>query len=66
MTKAYHQEMNSFAPILQKLQMRKIPKVFLIYIQSKTSEIVIDKVKFNIIRKLDETIIGFKNPTWTR
>ncbi len=64
-TKAYHQEMNSFAPILQKLQMRKIPKVFLMYIQTKTNEVIIDEIKLNSIRKLDETIIGFKNPTWT-
>ena len=30
-TKAYHQEMSSFAPLLQKLQMKKKPRVFLMY-----------------------------------
>jgi len=44
-TKAYHQEMNSFAPLLQKLQMKKKPKVFLIYIQYLSKEIIIDEVE---------------------
>ena len=65
-TKSYHQEMNSFVPVLQKLQMRKTPKVFLMYMQNKTNEVVIDEVKFKIIKDLDDCIIGFKNPSWTK
>ena len=55
-TKAYHQEMNSFAPLLQKLQMKKKPKVFLMYIQYLSKEVVIDEVEVKSVRGLDDRI----------
>jgi hypothetical protein len=48
--KAYKQEMNSFTPLLQKIQMNKKPQVFCIYIQKLTKEVVIDKVNLKAFR----------------
>lgn len=59
-TKAYHQEMNSFVPVLQKIQMKKEPKVFLMYMQKKPKEVVIDEVKLKSMRGLDESVLGFR------
>ena len=52
-TKAYHQEMSSFVPLLQKLQMRKKPRVFLMYIQYLSKEVVIDEVSVKSVKGLD-------------
>lgn len=64
--KAYKQEMNSFTPLLQKIQMNKKPQVFCIYLKKQTKEVVIDKVNLKAFRWLDWLIIGFKNPTWDK
>jgi hypothetical protein len=64
--KAYKQEMNSFAPMLQKIQMNKKPRVFCIYLKKLTNEIIIDKVNLKAVRWLEWTIIGFQNPSWDK
>ena len=56
-TKAFHQEMNSFVPLLQKLQMRKKPKVFLMYIQKKPREVVIDEVELKGKNRLGKSVV---------
>ncbi len=60
-TKAYHQEMSSFVPVLQKLQMRKKPRVFLMYIQYMSKELVIDEVELRVIKGFEGSIVRFGN-----
>ena len=64
--KAYKQEMNSFSPLLQKIQMNKKPQVFCIYMRNQTKEVVIDKVYLKSVRWLDWLISGFKNASWDK
>jgi hypothetical protein len=60
---AYKREMNSFVDAMQKLQMTKIPKVFCIYRQQLTNDIIVDKVHLETIKDKD-LIVEFKNPKW--
>jgi len=48
--KAYKQEMSSLAPLLQKIQMNKKPRVFCMYIDEITNEVVISKINLEAIR----------------
>lgn len=65
-TKAHTQEMNSFVDLLKKIQMRKKPKVFCIYLQKLTGDVIIDKISLEVIRGADSSITWFKNPRWEK
>lgn len=49
LNKAYRQEMETFVDVFKKILMTKKPKVFCIYEQKKTQEVVIDKVQLESI-----------------
>lgn len=59
---AYKQEMNSFVPVLQKIQMNKKPKVFCIYLEKLSQEVVINKINLKVVRWLDWKIFAFNSP----
>lgn len=48
-TKAYKQEMESFIDVVKKNQKKIKPRVYSIYQQKKTNEVIIDKVQLKSI-----------------
>jgi len=47
--KAYRQEMEAFVDIFKAIQMAKKPKVFCIYQQHQTQEVIVDKIQLEPI-----------------
>jgi len=63
-SKAYKQEMNSSDTAIQLLYIHKKPKVFCVYQQVLTKEIIIDKISFKVSKDENWKIIKFKSPSW--
>lgn len=62
--KAYKQEMNLFVNLIQQVQIKKIPKVFCIYEQKMSKDIIVDKIHLKSIIDENWFIIKFKHPKW--
>jgi len=56
--------MNSLARALKRIQMKKKPKVYCLYMRKSTGEIIIDKVILEAVKRVDDSIRKFKNPKW--
>ncbi len=65
-SKAYKQEIDSFVWIVKKILNNKKPKIFCLYHQKISWEIIIDKVSLKIIRDKKWDITSFENPSWQR
>lgn len=62
--KAYNLEMKLFWDAFKDIQMKRKAKVFCIYEQKKTNEIIIDKVQLEHVVDGNGAIVKFKNPKW--
>jgi len=63
-TKAYKQEKDFFIDVVKKNQTKIKPKVFSIYQQKITNEVIIDKVELKLVIDYKSNIVKFKNPKW--
>lgn len=66
LNKAYKQEILSWYDAFNILNIKKKPKVFCIYPQILTKEIIIDQIKFKAVKDTQGNILRFKNPRWDK